>query len=335
LATIRILLAALLNVLVHMGMVYSILYWVLPRYLSKNTNQVTTTAILLLVIGFFAFINYFNFIFSFYLSTRFQYFEKMPTMEFIIPIWSRMILFNYPTIIGFAIGIKLLKNWYVKRKEINQVAREKINIELELLKSQVHPHFLFNTLNNIYSYTQDTSPTASKLITRLSDLLRFVLYEGSRPLVPLDKELKMIQDYIALEKIRYGNKLDLNIRLPEKTNNLYIAPLLLLPLIENCFKHGTSNMLEQPWISLHITLDNTQMQMKLLNGKMNTPEERKYNTGIGIQNVKKRLDLVYAGKSSLTITNEEEVFIVNLKIELEQKKENELKIITAQEHSHA
>ena len=107
----------------------------------------------------------------------------------------------------------------------------------------------------------------------------------------------MIQDYIALEKIRYGNKLDIDIQLPEKTNNLYIAPLLLLPLIENCFKHGTSNMLEQPWISLHITLDNTQMQMKLLNGKMTRNAERKDDTGIGIQNVKKRLALLYPGKT--------------------------------------
>jgi LytS/YehU family sensor histidine kinase len=168
----------------------------------------------------------------------------------------------------------------------------------------------------------------------MSDLLRFILYEGSQPIVPLDKELKMIQDYIALEKIRYGNKLDIDIQLPEKTNNLYIAPLLLLPLIENCFKHGTSNMLEQPWISLHITLDNTQMQMKLLNGKMNTDEEKKHDIGIGIQNVKKRLDLLYPGKNFLTISNEEEIFIVNLKIELEQKKQTEVKIVTAQEPSH-
>ena len=145
----------------------------------------------------------------------------------------------------------------------------------------------------------------------------------------------MIQDYIALEKIRYGNTLDIDIQLPEKTNNLYIAPLLLLPLIENCFKHGTSNMLEQPWISLHITLDNMQMQMKLLNGKMNTRDEKKYDIGIGIQNVKKRLALLYPGKNSLIITNEEEIFIVNLKIELEQKKQTEVKMVSAQEPSHA
>lgn len=238
------------------------------------------------------------------------------------------------TIGGIAAAIKLMKYWYVKEQRNLQLQKENTESQLQLLKAQVHPHFLFNTLNNIYSYTQDTSPTASRLITKLSDLLRFVLYEGSQPLVPLDRELKMIQDYIALEKIRYGNKLDLDIQLPEKTNNLFIAPLLLLPLIENCFKHGTSSMLEQPWISLHITIRDTQMQMKLVNGKASTAEEKKNNTGIGIQNVKKRLNLLYPGKNSLAITNEEEVFIVNLKIELEQKKETALKKIVSPEHSH-
>ena len=177
------------------------------------------------------------------------------------------------TIGGLAAAIKLMKHWYVKEQRNLQLQKENTESQLQLLKAQVHPHFLFNTLNNIYSYTQDSSPTASRLITKLSDLLRFVLYEGSQPTVTLDRELKMIQDYIALEKVRYGNKLDLDIQLPEKTNNLFIAPLLLLPLIENCFKHGTSSMIEQPWISLHVTIRDTQMHMKLVNGKANTKDE--------------------------------------------------------------
>ena len=323
----------------HMFLAYSLIYIVIPRFLLKQKYWHTaawTIIFFFLTAGISTLLSVFV-IDPLRISLLGDEYSKSIYRQSAVNIHLSLLagLRGGLTIGGIAAAIKLMKYWYVKEQRNLQLQKENAESQLQLLKAQVHPHFLFNTLNNIYSYTQDTSPTASKLITRLSDLLRFVLYEGSRPLVPLDKELKMIQDYIALEKIRYGNKLDLNIRLPEKTNNLYIAPLLLLPLIENCFKHGTSNMLEQPWISLHITLDNTQMQMKLLNGKMNTPEERKYNTGIGIQNVKKRLDLVYAGKSSLTITNEEEVFIVNLKIELEQKKENELKIITAQEHSHA
>ena len=146
----------------------------------------------------------------------------------------------------------------------------------------------------------------------------------------------MIQDYIDLEKIRYGNKLDLHISLPEKTNDLYIAPLLILPLIENCFKHGTSKFLEQPWISLQVTLQGQQMHMKLLNGKINEPKNEGQPPGIGIRNVEKRLNLLYPDKHQFLIANEDEIFIVNLKIELEQKKETIIKPInTQQEITHA
>ncbi|MBN8878846.1 MAG: histidine kinase [Sphingobacteriales bacterium] len=222
------------------------------------------------------------------------------------------------TIGGLAAAIKLIKSLYLKEQRNLQLKKENAESQLQLLKAQVHPHFLFNTLNNIYSFTQNTSPQASKLVTGLSDLLRFILYECNQPLVPLSKELKMIGDYIELEKVRYGNELELHLDLPTETDDLYIAPLLLLPLIENCFKHGTSQILEQPWVSLHIDLKDRQMQMKLLNGKSVKSTTPKSGSGIGINNVKKRLELLYPGKHELTITDEEDVFIVNLKIELEQ-----------------
>lgn len=239
------------------------------------------------------------------------------------------------TIGGIAAAIKLMKYWYVKEQRNLQLQKENIESQLQLLKAQVHPHFLFNTLNNIYSHTQDVAPQASKMVTGLSELLRFILYEANQPTVPLSKELKMIQDYINLEKVRYGNKLDLFLDLPEKTYDLHISPLLLLPLVENCFKHGTSQILEQPWINLQVTLHGKQMHMKLLNGKLHQPHGQQASSGIGIKNVEKRLALLYPGKHELSITNEEEVFIVNLKIELEQKKEMPAKPASQSQLVHA
>ena len=151
-ACLRILASAIMLTIVHMALVYSILYFILPRYLAKNKNWLLTTSMLLVIIAFIAFINYFNFVLNFYISTRVGYFSKMPDMDFTMRAWGRQILFNYPTVVGFALAIKLLKSWYLKQKETAQVAREKINAELQLLKNQVHPHFLFNTLNNIYSF---------------------------------------------------------------------------------------------------------------------------------------------------------------------------------------
>lgn len=150
----------------------------------------------------------------------------------------------------------------------------------------------------------------------LSDLLRYILYEGRKSLVPLDKELQMILEYINLEKLRYGNKLDLHYLVTDKTKDVYIAPLLLLPFLENCFKHGTSNMLNNPWINLTIEVKDTTLVMKLMNGKAGADLTMPKKPGIGISNVRQRLELLYKDHHDLQIREEEEVFIVDLKVDL-------------------
>jgi LytS/YehU family sensor histidine kinase len=244
-----------------------------------------------------------------------QYLKKRAAFQFHFSLMAG--LRGAITIGGIAASIKLMKLWYVKEQRNLQLQKENAEAQLQLLKAQVHPHFLFNTLNNIYSHTQNTAPVASQLVMGLSDMLRFMLYECNQSQVPLLKELKMIRDYISLEQIRYDDHLDVHIDLPDNTENLAIAPLLLLPLVENCFKHGTSHMLEQPWLSLHVTLEKDRMNVKLMNGKANHVVNNNYK-GIGIMNVRKRLDLLYPGKHELTITDDEEVFIVNLWLELEK-----------------
>lgn len=220
------------------------------------------------------------------------------------------------TIGGIAAAIKLMKYWYLKEQRNLQLQNENISSQLQLLKAQVHPHFLFNTLNNIYSSAQVTSPAAANMIVGLSQLLRYMLYEGNQPTVPLSRELNMLTEYMQLEKSRYGNALDLNVQLPAEETGLVIAPLLLLPFVENCFKHGTSQVLHQPWISLQISIENDWLKMKLVNGKAG--EKATASSGIGLSNVSKRLALLYPHRHELLITNEEDVFIVNLKLQLEK-----------------
>jgi LytS/YehU family sensor histidine kinase len=192
--------------------------------------------------------------------------------------------------------------------------KENTEAQLQLLTAQVHPHFLFNTLNNIYSQAQIESPKSSKMILDLSDMLRYILYEGRKQLVPLAKELQMIMEYINLEKIRYGNKLDIHYLISDKTTDVFIAPLILLPFIENCFKHGASNMLENPWINLTIEVKDTMLVMKLMNGKAIITNINQGKTGIGINNVRQRLELLYKDMHELQIREEEEIFVVDLKI---------------------
>ncbi|MEJ7675199.1 MAG: histidine kinase [Chitinophagaceae bacterium] len=210
----------------------------------------------------------------------------------------------------------MFKYYYLKNMRNQQLMKENIAAQLQLLKAQVHPHFLFNTLNNIFSQTQTESPKGSKMIMGLSDMLRYILYEGQKPLVSLKQELLMITEYINLEKIRYGNKLDVHVLIPDKSDNLYIAPLLLLPFVENCFKHGASNMLENPWINLTIELKNITLVMKIMNGKASSKQNVDDQSGIGISNVRQRLDFLYKEQYDLQIREDEEVFVVDLRVEL-------------------
>lgn len=230
------------------------------------------------------------------------------------------------TVGGIAAAIKLMKYWYMKEQRNLQLRKENVEAQLQLLKGQVHPHFLFNTLNNIYSHTQGKAPVAAKMVTALSDLLRFILYEGSQSLVPLTKEITMVQDYIDLEKMRYGNRLEIHTEFPDHIKGLQIAPLILLPFVENCFKHGASTMLDQPWINMSISIRGRHLQMKLLNGKASGDSPSRTSSGIGINNVRKRLDLLYPERHELSIQNDEDVFIVNLKIELTLLKDANAKL---------
>ena len=323
----------------HIFLAYSLMYFVIPRFLLKQ--KYWQTAIWTLAC----------FIITAFVSTFVGRFIIDPLRVAIIGDPYTLSLYRVSsvnihlslmaglrgglTVGGIAAAIKLMKHWYMKEQRNLQLQKENIESQLQLLKAQVHPHFLFNTLNNIYSFTQNTSPQAAKMVSGLSDLLRFMLYEGNQRVVPLSKELKMVQDYINLEQIRYGNKLDIHLDLPEETNDLYIAPLLLLPLVENCFKHGTSNMLDQPWISLHVTLNKNIMRMKLINGKVNEPSGQQKPHGIGIANVQKRLSLLYPSKHEFVITSDAEVFVVNLKIELEQRAEQISRPVTLSQHQYA
>ena len=312
---------SLLFMPMHIFLAYSLMYFVIPRFLLKQRYWQTaawTTILFFITAMLSAFIG--GVIIDPVRRIMFGglFVDMFRSISGNIFLSLMAGLRGAITIGGIAAAIKLMKYWYSKEQRNLQLQKENVESQLQLLKAQVHPHFLFNTLNNIYSHTQHTSPVASRLVTGLSDILRFILYDGNQQLVSLSKELKMIGDYIELEQIRYGNRPDIHLDVPQNADDLFIAPLLLLPLIENCFKHGASDMLEQPWVSLHITIHEKQMHMKLLNGKVDTKDDKNLPHGIGINNVKRRLELLYPGKHYFKICNEEDVFIINLKLELQQ-----------------
>ena len=194
---------------------------------------------------------------------------------------------------------------------------ETSHAEMQLLKAQVHPHFLFNTLNNIYSFALQKSPQAGGLVLKLSDTLKYMINDCDVPFVSLEKELKLIDDYIGLEKVRYGDRLDMKVDIKGDYKNKLIVPLLLIPFVENCFKHGSSKMLKQPWIKLKIVVNENDFLLDLRNNKPGEAFSTNGKNGIGLKNVQKRLQLLYPQQHQLTIQQTEDEFLVQLKIPLQ------------------
>ncbi|HEX6849068.1 MAG TPA: histidine kinase [Chitinophagaceae bacterium] len=219
-------------------------------------------------------------------------------------------------IIASAVVIKYVKNWWLKQKESEKIEREKINTELQLLKAQVHPDFLFKTLNNIYAHALASSPRTSGMLLKLSDLLSYMLYECDGSVVPLEKEVHVMKEYMQLEKIRHNDEPEMEVNIKGELSGKYIAPFLLLPFIENSFKHCIQ-MTEQAWINMDIRIEDDDFSMKLTNGVAETFREHSYNYK-GLVNVQKRLDLLYPETHELKITLEQEMLIVLLHIKLDK-----------------
>jgi Putative regulator of cell autolysis len=305
-------------ILAHAAFTYAIISFALPRYFFKRKSLIVTT---FLFIGMMTLIYiaslgllYIPYYQSYVTGTR----KILPGIKELMDLEHRSHLYNLPVVAGFAIMIKLMKRWWLKQKETEQMEKEKARAELQLLKAQIHPHFLFNTLNNIYFFTLNASPQAPEMIKKLTTMLHYILNDCNQPSVPLEKELKMIQDYIALEKIRYGELIEIKTEIQEAGNIKMIAPLLLIPFVENSFKHGASKMITRPWIKLHITFEDNALHFFIINSKPLSHEFTSRNGGIGLKNVQKRLLLLYPGEHELNIMSEPENFTVFLKIQLKE-----------------
>nr|WP_199080768.1 histidine kinase [Pedobacter sp. ASV19] len=202
---------------------------------------------------------------------------------------------------------------YLVNKSKNQA------MKLVLLQAQIHPHFLFNTLNNLYALSLNKSDDAPGVVLELAQILRHILYECNEGKISLVRELEVIEKYIYLERIRYENRLEINFHLEGETGEYQIEPLFLLPLVENAFKHGISRM-EEGWIMINVEVKQGLFIFKIANSRpleeYHQPLEKRKYGNIGLDNIKKRLKILYPKKHELKILSEPEDFIVILKIHL-------------------
>jgi LytS/YehU family sensor histidine kinase len=183
---------------------------------------------------------------------------------------------------------------YIRLKQATQQLRiEKQQAELNYLKSQTNPHFLFNTLNNIYALSRDKSDRAPESILRLSKILRFMLYETSGAYIAIEQELKIINDYIALEQLRYDESLQVTFNHHVEDLRQALPPLLLIPLVENAFKHGVSETRGEPYIDINLLVKQRQLDFVVRNSSENDLDKGGVKENIGLSNLRRQLELLY------------------------------------------
>lgn len=214
--------------------------------------------------------------------------------------------------------IKFFKLWTIRQRDWMQAQQGKVTAELQLLKAQVHPHFLFNTLNNIYSFSMENSPKTPGLILKLSSLLSYMLYDCKAEEVRLGKEIEIMKNYIDLEIERSGNKIEISWNVEGDVRDKLISPLLMLPFLENAFKHGISEQIGTPWLSVDVSVKSDILRCKIVNSKNEFVSQNPVGNGngIGIYNVKKRLAFMYPGNYELKMNDEGNFFVVSLVVNL-------------------
>jgi two-component system LytT family sensor kinase len=207
--------------------------------------------------------------------------------------------------------LKITADWFLNERIQRDLENQRLSAELAFLKSQINPHFLFNSLNSIYSLAYQRSETTPEAILKLSEIMRYMLYECNDNKVDLVKELQYLQNYIDLQKIRFGTKAYIDFKVDGKIENQQIVPLLLIAFIENAFKHGVANNPQMP-IRLLIDVDDAHLHFYMQNKKHTN--NRDPAGGIGLNNVKRRLNLLYPGKYNLEIHDEPDTYTVELSL---------------------
>lgn len=222
-------------------------------------------------------------------------------------------------ILGSSTVVKITLDWYKNNQEKQELETQNMQSELRFLKSQINPHFLFNTLNSLYALTLKKSDLAPDIVLKLSEMMRYMLYECNEKWVPLTKEVNYIKNYLELERIRQGGHMDISMEVRGNISDQKIAPLMFIPFIENCFKHGVGNHLSKGFVNIRLQVEGNRVDLFIENSKAEAilRHDRSRSGGIGLVNVRRRLELLYPNHYQLGIDDTPNSYAVNLKMQLD------------------
>lgn len=296
---------AVVRILLLAGIAYLNLYYFMPRFLMQKKYVAYFILVVLSLIAYLVLQS----IYDLYLY------------GYILGPMRREINFSAISYNAFAtiwylvltVALKLSIDWYEQNRLLQKIKIEKLQAEVNYLRSQINPHFLFNVLNNLYSLTLKKSELAPGVVLKLSDMMEYMLYESNDAHVLLEKELSYLENYLELEKLRQGNHADIKLNITGSAKARKIAPFLLLPLVENAFKHGVSKAVDNAYLHINIAIETESIAFSIENNKLNFIEAA-HNGGIGLSNLKERLQLLYPGKHSFEVNNRADKYSVLLKI---------------------
>lgn len=307
--------AELVELPFKMGLVYFSMYYLLPQYLLHK-RYLELLVYLLLFMGAIAALM--QFVLLPFLIHPFFCPDTCKNDGITLYQFIKNVI-NLSYLVSISAIIYLLKKWYKQQKAAQDLKQGKLEAELQFLKGQIHPHFLFNTLNSLYSLTLKKADTAPEAVLKLSELMDYMLYDAAAAKVELEKELKYIRNYIALERIRYGDRVEITYTETGSIAGLQIAPMMMLPFVENAFKHGVSTETDDAWVRIDVKVQEGKLFLLVENGKCEGSanyNERDMASGIGLKNVNRRLELLYEGQYKLEVEEEPESYAVCLKLEL-------------------
>lgn len=220
---------------------------------------------------------------------------------------------------GFMAGIivsYLILSWLFSQiRSIRQLRNERGRAELMMLKSQVNPHFFFNTLNNLYGLTVEKSDLAPKVVLKISDMMRYTIYEGKKDFVPLSEELEYLKNFIELHEMRYHKKVDIQFNHQILDEDNQVTPLLFIILLENAFKHGVESLTKDAYIHISLIAGNGKVAFAIENNF--DPAEQSEEPGIGLENLKRRLELIYPKKHGLSLLKKDHVYQAQLQLDIQ------------------
>ena len=292
----------------HILLTYFTIYYLIPKFIpEKKYIQFFFYFLCLLVIIYFVRTELIYFLVSKDIWPEAQGIQKPYTLNHFVAVAIGEVY-----VVALVSAIKLTVDWVAEKKKNAQLVELQNQTELKFLKSQIQPHFFFNTLNSLYALTLTKSDLAPEVVVKLSDMMQYVIYEIKDQKVDLIKEINHIQNYIELEQLRHGNRIKTDLKIEGDLSGIEVPPLILLTFVENCFKHSAPNSKKINikinfvrkenfiWLTLSNPVDENETQIPI--------------TGIGLKNVRRRLDLVYGNRYELTTKNENEKFIVSLKL---------------------